>query len=147
MATTGHFLDAILQQALAVSRRVQNEAATLPATADAVKVEARFFRNRSLAERITPAAADLGKRLDRLCRQELEAFRQEAGGLSPLQLMALETIIGRIAQRLAGTVAQELKQLPGRAEQEQFLEVVRQLFRSNRLPKAAVGGNLIRMRE
>jgi glutamyl-tRNA reductase len=106
-----------------------------------VTAEARLFRNRLLAERVVPTIVALRGRLDEICRQELEAFRRETGPLPQDQDQALETLTARITQRLAGSLARELKDLPGQVEQDQLTDAVQRLFHLVPPAKAAVGTN------
>jgi glutamyl-tRNA reductase len=80
-------------------------------------------------------------RLDEICHQELEGFRQEAGPFSEEQEQKLEALAGRITQRLAGTLARELKELPEQVEQERMTAAVQRLFHLPQRVTAAAGTN------
>jgi len=45
-------------------------------------VEAQGFRHKLMAERVVPTIVALRSRLDEICRQELESFKQETGPFS-----------------------------------------------------------------
>lgn len=112
------------------------------AAADAEKIvvaEAHGFRAKLLAERVVPTIIALRKRLDEVCRQELGSFRDECGPFSKDQDEILQAVTSRMTQRIAGSLARELKELPERLEQEQMTAVVRRLFHLES-PQTALAG-------
>jgi glutamyl-tRNA reductase len=75
------------------------------AAAEAQKIllaEAQGFRRRLMAERVVPTIVALRQRLDEICRQELESFRQENGPFSKDQDEMLTAVMARMTQRIAG---------------------------------------------
>ena len=101
------------------------------AAADAQKIlqaEAQGFRRRLMAERVVPTIVALRRRLDEICRQELDSFRQENGPFSKDQDEMLTALMSRMTQRIAGFLARELKELPEKVEQEQMTAAVQRLF-------------------
>jgi hypothetical protein len=62
----------------------------------------------------------LRMRLDEICRQELDSFRQENGPFSKNQDEMLNAVMSRMTRRIAGSLARELKELPEKLEQEQM---------------------------
>jgi glutamyl-tRNA reductase len=112
------------------------------AAAEAQKIvvaEAQGFRRKLLAERVVPTIIALRNRLDEICRQELESFKQENGPFSHDQDEMLDAVTSRITQRIAGSLARELKELPERVEQEQMTAAVQRLFHLE-TPQAALAG-------
>ncbi|MGA7335483.1 MAG: glutamyl-tRNA reductase, partial [Candidatus Sulfotelmatobacter sp.] len=80
------------------------------AAADAQKIlqaEAQGFRRRLMAERVVPTIVALRQRLDEICRQELDSFRQENGPFSKDQDEMLTAVMSRMTQRIAGSLARE----------------------------------------
>lgn len=119
-----------------------NEAERHAAASDAQKIvttEAQQFRTRLLAERVVPTIVALRERLNEICRQELESFRQDAGPFTAEQQEKLEALAGRITQRIAGSLARELKELPERTEQDRMTEAVQRLFHLVQPQRAAAG--------
>ncbi len=109
------------------------------AAADAEKIvgeEARAFRKKLEAERVVPTIVALRGRLEELCRQELEAFKQDEGPFTEEQVRTLETLAARITQRISGSLARELKDLPGKVEQDRMTEAVQRLFHLEQLQQA-----------
>lgn len=104
--TAGPYLDSVMRQALAVAGRVQESAG---ATGNLVAMEAHEFRRAIEAEHLVPAVAALRTRLENTCRQEIDSFEQEAGPFPHEQRELLAAIAPRIAQRIAGALARELK--------------------------------------
>ena len=124
----------------AVTKHNAQERQAAAAEADKiVTAEMRSFRTKLLAERVVPTIVALRDRLNDICRQELEAFRQEAGPFPLDQDRALEMFSARITQRLAGSLARELKELPEKVEQEQMTQAVQRLFHLEQLKTAAAG--------
>jgi len=143
-------LNAVIEKALTVSRRVRNETAignaTVPAACAAVELarqivarEAQGFRRELLAERVVPTVTALRARLDEICRQELESFKTEAGPFSRDQDEMLSAVTSRITQGIAGSLARELKDLPEKAEQERMTAAVQRLFHLES-PEPALAG-------
>ena len=112
------------------------------AAAEAEKIvlaEARGFRRKLLAERVVPTIIALRNRLDEICRQELGSFREECGPFSKDQDEVLQAVTSRMMQRIAGSLARELKELPERVEQEQMTAAVQRLFHLE-TPQMALAG-------
>jgi len=112
------------------------------AAAEAQKIvaaEAQGFRSKLLAERVVPTIIALRNRLDEICRQELDSFRQECGPFSKDEDEILQAVTTRVTQRIAGSLARELKELPERMEQEQMTAAVQRLFHLE-TPKPALAG-------
>jgi len=112
------------------------------AAADAQKIlqaEVLGFRRRLMAERVVPTIVALRQRLDEICRQELDSFRQENGPFSKDQDDMLIAVMSRMTQRVAGSLARELKELPEKVEQEQMTAAVQRLFHLQ-TPETALAG-------
>ena len=93
-----------------------------------VKAEAKGFRRKLMAETAVPTIVALRLRLDEICRQELDVFRQENGPFSKDQDEMLNAMMSRMTTRIAGSLARELKELPEKVEQEQMTTALRRLF-------------------
>ena len=101
------------------------------AAAEAHKIlqaEALGFRRKLMAERVVPTIVALRQRLDEICRQELDSFREENGPFSKDQDEMLNAVMSRMTQRIAGSLARELKELPEKVEQEQMTTALQRLF-------------------
>ncbi|MGA9980991.1 MAG: glutamyl-tRNA reductase [Candidatus Sulfotelmatobacter sp.] len=112
------------------------------AAADAQKIleaEALGFRRKLMAERVVPTIIALRQRLDEICRQELDSFRQENGPFSRDQDEMLNAVMSKMTKRIAGSLARELKELPERVEQEEMTSAVQRLFHLE-TPEAALAG-------
>jgi glutamyl-tRNA reductase len=94
-----------------------------------------------MAERVVPTIVALRQRLDEICRQELESFRQECGPFSPDKDEMLNAVLSRMTQRIAGSLARELKELPEKVEQEQMTMAVQRLFHLQ-TPERALAGTI-----
>jgi glutamyl-tRNA reductase len=93
-----------------------------------VQAEVRGFRRKLMAERVVPTIVALRQRLDELCRQELEVLRKEFGPFTEDQDQAMTALTSHITQRIAGSLARELKELPEREEQDVLTAAVGRLF-------------------
>lgn len=107
-----------------------------------VVTEAQGFRCKLLAERVVPTIVALRNRLNEICRQELESFIQECGPFSKDQDEILMAVTSRMTQRIAGSLARELKELPEQVQQEQMTVAVQRLFHLE-TPQAALAGTRI----
>src|SRR5580658_6738478 len=104
-----------------------------------LQAEAQGFRRKLMAERVVPTIVALRLRLDEICRQELDSFRQENGPFSKDQDEMLNAVMSRMTQRIAGSLARELKDLPEKVQQEQMTTALRQLFHLQP-PETALAG-------
>ena len=107
----------------ALGRQVAAEAAER-----IVQGEVNGFRRKLMAERVVPTIVALRQRLDELCQQELEVLRKEFGPFTEDQDQALTALTSHITQRIAGSLARELKELPERSEQDLLTAAVGKLF-------------------
>jgi glutamyl-tRNA reductase len=126
--TTGRFLDAVMQQAFEVADRIRIETITDADTEHILYEEAASFRKKLLAEQVVPTIVALRNRLDEICRQELSNLGEEFGPFTEDQRQALNKLAAHITQRIAGSLARELKDMPERAEQETLTAAVQRLF-------------------
>jgi glutamyl-tRNA reductase len=104
-----------------------------------LQAEAQGFRRKLMAERVVPTIVALRLRLDEICRQELDSFRQENGPFSKDQDEMLNAVMSRMTQRIAGSLARELKELPEKVQQEQMTTALRHLFHLQP-PETALAG-------
>jgi glutamyl-tRNA reductase len=81
-------------------------------------------------------------RLDEICRQELESFKQEYGPFPKDEEQVLAAVASRITQKIAGSLARELKGLPEKTEQERMTAAVQRLFHLES-PESALAGTSI----
>jgi len=93
-----------------------------------VAIEVQGFRRRLLAERVTPAIVAMRLRLDELCQQELDFLRKKFGPFTLDQDQVLNTLASHITQRLASSLARELRELPDRTGQDMMTVSVHRLF-------------------
>jgi glutamyl-tRNA reductase len=123
-----------------VVQRNESERQTAALAAEKILAdEARGFRRKLLAERVVPTIVALRNRLDELCRQELESLRQELGPFTDDQDQAMSALTAHITQRIAGSLARELKELPERSEQDLLTTAVQRLFHLEQ-PKLVAAG-------
>ena len=126
-----------------LERAVKNNAADrAAAAAEAEKIvaaEAQAFRGRLQAEAVVPTIVALRQRLDQICRQELESFIEERGPFTREQDQSLHAITAQVIQKIASSLARELKEVPEKEEQEQMTAAVTRLFHLDS-PKAALAG-------
>jgi glutamyl-tRNA reductase len=101
------------------------------AVAEAQKIlqgEAQGFRRKLMAETVVPTIVALRLRLDEICRQELDCFQRESGPFSKDQDEMLNAVMCRMTQRIAGSLARELRELPEKVQQEQMTTALERLF-------------------
>jgi len=111
-----------------VKRNSAGRQAAAEAAEKIVQAEVQGFGGKLLAERVVPTIVALRRRLDELCRQELETLRKEFGPFTEDQDEALATLTAHITKRIAGSLARELKELPEREEQDVLTAAVGRLF-------------------
>ena len=104
--------------------------------------ELQGFQRKLQAERVVPTIVALRRRLDEICRQELDSFKHECGPFSRDQDQLFEEVANRITRRISGFLARELKELPERVEQEQMTAAVQRLFHLESPEEALAGANI-----
>jgi glutamyl-tRNA reductase len=122
-----------------VQRNASGRQVAAEAAEKIVQVEVQGFRRKLMAERVVPTIVALRQRLDELCRQELEVLRKEFGPFTEDQDQALTALTSHITQRIAGSLARELKELPERQEQDVLTAAVGRLFHLEQPVTAAAG--------
>jgi glutamyl-tRNA reductase len=104
-----------------------------------LQAEARGFRRRLITECVVPTIVVLHRGLDEICRQELNTFRQENGPFSKDQDELLNAVMSRVTQRIAVSLARELKELPEKVQREQMTTALQRLFHLQSAGQAIVG--------
>ena len=104
-----------------------------------IAAEAQAFRGKLQAESVVPTIVALRRRLDQICRQELESFIEERGPFTREQDQSLHAITAQVIQKIASSLARELKELPEKEEQEKMTAAVTRLFHLEP-PKQALAG-------
>ena len=100
---------------------VKSPAATPHSEVEAGRIileEVNAFSRELAALGKAPATCSLRDRLDEICRQELESFRNERGPFPKDQDRLLAAVSRRITHRIAGSLAREIEELPETAEIE-----------------------------
>jgi len=97
------------------------------------------FRSELQAESAIPTSAALRRRLDETCRQEVQSFIQDRGPFTREQDQLLHAITAQVTQKIAGSLARELKELPDKEAQEQASVVVARLFHLDSSQPALAG--------
>jgi glutamyl-tRNA reductase len=139
-----HRVDGILLYDLeGLEQAVKSPAAERTAAAaeaeQIVAAEAQAFRSKLKAESVVPTIVALRQRLDQICRQELESFIEERGPFTREQDQSLHAITAQVIQKIASSLARELKELPEKEEQERMTAAVTRLFHLEP-PKPALAG-------
>jgi len=114
----------------------------IAASAEAEKIiagEAQGFCSKLQAQTSVPTIVALRQRLEEICRQELESFIEERGPFTREQDQSLHAITAQVIQKIASSLARELKDLPEKEEQEQMTKAVTRLFHLE-TPRQALAG-------
>ena len=123
----------------AVTTSPEERAAVASEAEKIVAAEAQAFLSKLKAESAVPTIVALRQRLDEICRQELESFIEERGPFTREQDQSLHAITAQVIQKIASSLARELKELPEKEEQERMTEAVTRLFHL-KSPKEALAG-------
>ncbi|HEV2395371.1 MAG TPA: glutamyl-tRNA reductase [Candidatus Sulfotelmatobacter sp.] len=123
----------------AVEKKTEELEAAILHAEKIVSAEAQVFRIKLQAQHMVPTIVALRQRLEEICRQELEFFAQERGPFSREQDQALHAITAQIIQKIASSLARELKELTEKEEQEKMTQAVVRLFHLE-TPKTAIAG-------
>ena len=119
--------------------KASERAATVTEAEKIVLAEAQAFRSKLQAEGVVPTIVALRHRLDDICRQELESFTRDHGPFTREQDQVLHAITAQVIQKIAASLARELKELPEEAEQKQMTAAVHRLFHLE-TPQTALAG-------
>jgi len=126
-----------------LERAVQNKTEEQDAaTVEADKIvaeEVQTFRIQLQAQSTVPTIVGMRQRLEEICRQELESFTEERGPFTREQDQSLHAITQQIIQKIASSLARELKEVPEKDEQERMTAAVTRLFHLAS-PKQALAG-------
>jgi glutamyl-tRNA reductase len=106
-----------------------------------IAAEVAAFATRQNTDEARPTALNLRRRLDELCRQELDSFIEERGPFSREQDRSLHAITGQLTQRIASFLAHELKEVPEMEEQERLAAAISRLFHLDS-PQEAIAGTI-----
>ncbi len=104
-----------------------------------IAAAAQSFRGQLQAESVVPTIVALRQRLEEICRQELESFIEERGPFTREQDQSLHAITAQVIQKIASSLARELKELPEREEQERMTAAVTRLFHLQSPQRALAG--------
>lgn len=104
-----------------------------------VAVEVQALRAKMQAQIVAPTALALRQRLDEICRQELESFIGERGPFTQEQDQLFHAITAQVTQKIAGSLARELKDIPEKDDQEQMTKAVARLFHLETPQRAHAG--------
>jgi glutamyl-tRNA reductase len=111
-----------------VHRNAEERQAAAAAGEKIVAAEAREFRRRLQAESVVPTIVALRHRLDEICEQELQSFAQRHGPFTPEEDDDLHALAAQVTQKIASSVARELKESPARQDQESLTAALERLF-------------------
>ncbi|MGZ4733433.1 MAG: glutamyl-tRNA reductase [Terriglobales bacterium] len=111
-----------------------------------VEAAARAFRNNLQAQGAVPTIVALRQSLEQLCRQELDSFIEERGPFTREQDQSLHAITAQVIQKIASSLARELKELPEKEEQERMSAAVMRLFHLES-PNTALAGTILERRK
>ncbi len=90
--------------------------------------ELNGFRSKLMAEHVVPTIVALRQHLEEICGQELRSLEDQYGPFTEDQQTTLNSLASHITQRIASTMARELKGLPEKADQQLLTEAVQRLF-------------------
>ncbi|MGA9564562.1 MAG: glutamyl-tRNA reductase [Candidatus Korobacteraceae bacterium] len=111
-----------------VSRGTSDRQAVEAAANKIVTAEVLGFRRRLLAERAVPTIVAVRQRLEDLCQQEVEFLRKEFGPFTEDQDNVLTMLAAHISQRIASSLAREMREIPDRTGQDMMTVAVQRLF-------------------
>lgn len=101
----------------AVQQRTEDRMAASEGAERIIVAEAQAFWSQLPRGGAVPTIVALRNRLDEICRQELESFTAERGPFTREQDQLLHAITAQVIQKIAGSLARELKEFPEQEEQ------------------------------
>jgi glutamyl-tRNA reductase len=130
----------------AIQQRTEDRLAASEEAEKIVVAATQTFWTKLQSQTSTPTIVALRNRLDEICRQEMESFLRERGPFTREQDQLLHAITAQVIQKIAGSLARELKDLPEKEEQEQMTKAVTRLFHLES-PKQALAGTRSKQQE
>jgi glutamyl-tRNA reductase len=106
-----------------------------------IAAEVAAFGKRLNTDEGALTTMNLRRRLDELCRQELNSFLEERGPFSREQDRYLHAVTGQLTQRIASFLAQELREVQEKEEQERMAAAISRLFHLDS-PHEAIAGTI-----
>lgn len=106
-----------------------------------IAAEVAAFGKRLNTDEKAPTTMNLRRRLDELCRQELNSFVEEHGPFSREQDRYLRAIAGQLTQRIASFLVQELRDVQEKEEQDRMAAAISRLFHLDS-PHEAIAGTI-----
>ncbi len=135
MGCTSRYLNGALKNAISLSQRARmlgyGAAECEKATAkvgELLQAEAHESQQNIATSPPLSAIFAIRQRLDQMCRQELDSFRNECGPFTRDQEQIMERATGRLTKKIAGTLIRELRELPEKVQQEQMMAAMERLF-------------------
>lgn len=125
---TGTFLYDLDDLEQVLQRNSTEQRAAVAELEKLLAAEVQGFCSRLLAEQDMPTIVALRRRLEEICGQELRSLEDQFGPFTEDQQHALHSLASHITQRIAGSMARKLQELPEEAEQQQLTEAVQRLF-------------------
>src|SRR5438270_13987202 len=126
-----------------LERTIRNTAVVDVAAAEKaekmVEAEAHAFGKKLQSQGGVPTIVALRHSVEELCRQELDSFIEERGPFTREQDQSLHAITAQVIQKIASSLARELKELPEKEEQERMTQAVTRLFHLKSPQPAAAG--------
>jgi len=135
-------IDGLERQFMSDHETAENLEESSSAAAEAERIvaaEVAGFRGKLEAENALPTAVCLRRRLEQICRQELESFIEEQGPFTRELVQCLHASVLQVSQKIANSLARELKELPEKEQQEQMTAAVTRLFHLDS-PNLALAG-------
>jgi glutamyl-tRNA reductase len=127
-ATPGFLLYDLDDVAKAASHDADQRSGATATAENIAEAEAKNFYRRLTSEHIVPVVVALRSRINELCEQELQLLREERGPFPREQDRMLRELTSRITQAVANSLVHEMKEVPGKAEQDHIVQAVHRLF-------------------
>ena len=123
----------------AVKGHAEERSAAAESAEKIIAAERKRSADKLQAETVVPTIVALRQRLEEICRQELESFIEERGPFTREQDQSLHAITAQVIQKIASSLARELKELPEKEEQERMTAAVTRLFHLQSPQRALAG--------
>ena len=124
----GVFLCDVDDLSRVVTHNLEERRAAAAAGEEIVAAEAREFYQKLAAEHVVPTIVAFHDHLVAICAQEQEKYRKEVPQCSPDELRAMETLASRLAERIASSLAKDLKKLSRQPDREHLASALSRLF-------------------
>jgi glutamyl-tRNA reductase len=95
-----------------------------------VEQEVQAFCAKAKSMEVGPVVKQVQGRIEEICKTELERYLRKAGPQEAKQIQELETMISRIAGKIAHPLVMQIRTGPDSTNESAYMDLIKQIFKS-----------------